>query len=677
MGEHALLHTVILLVMAVVTVAISRRFHFPPILSYIIVGIIVGPYSLGWIENEENIHFLAEFGIVFLLFSIGLEFSLNQMWAMRKLVFGLGAFQVGITAIIFYFIVTWLGMDTKAAIVIGAAFALSSTAIVIKQLIEQSELQTRHGKATVGILIFQDLMAIPLLILIPSLGKATGDGQLAQELFFALINGLIVGVVIFIVGRYLLRPLFHEVAAAKSAELFTLAVLTVVLSAAAFTEEMGISMTLGAFIAGIMLGETEYKHQIEADIRPFQDILLGLFFVTIGMMISPDIVFNNLGQILLLSALIFSVKLSTIFIIVRVFQNPSGVSLRTALSLAQVGEFGLVLMSLAFSDQLLPKDFGQLLLTAAVISMMYTPFLIKFNGAITKRIIGRSYLKNIDEQAAGIEHQTHFTKNHVVILGFGRVGQTVAKFLEKNALPYVALDLDIHRVKEAQESGEPVFFGDSANPAILKAAHLQNAKSAIITFNDYHAALKALNTIKQIAPNLPVLVRTTDDTHLDELLQKGATEVIPETFESSIMLASHLLIMLGVPPSKVLQEARQVRQNRYSLLDSYYAGIGETAEAQHHQIMKNIITPVSIEASNPLIGQTLSDIPFSDYNVQLKAITHNGIRGENPSENTIIHSEDKLIIKGTPQNIAQLEKAIHKGKFQSEKHKSTSKNSLI
>lgn len=670
MDEHALFHSVILLATAVVTVAISRRLHFSPILSYIIVGIIVGPYSFGWIESEENIHFLAEFGIVFLLFSIGLEFSVTQMWAMRKLVFGLGAFQVSITAVLFYFMATWLGLDAKAAIVIGAAFALSSTAIVIKQLIEQSELQTRHGKAAVGILIFQDLMAIPLLILIPSLGGASSDDQLIQELLHAFFNGIIVIGVMFIVGRYLLRPLFHEVAAAKSAELFTLAVLTVVLGAASFTEEMGISMTLGAFIAGIMLGETEYRHQIEADIRPFQDVLLGLFFVTIGMMISPELIFNNLSQILLLTLMIIAVKISAIFAILQLFQKPSGVSLRTALSLAQVGEFGLVLMSLAFNDQLLPQEFGQILLTAAVLSMMITPFLIKFNGRITKLVIGRSYLKNIDEQAAAIEHQTHFTKNHVVILGFGRVGQTVAKFLEKNAIPYIALDLDIQRIKEAQESGEPVFFGDSANPTILKAAHIQHAKNAIITFDDYHTALKSLRSIKQVAPCLPVLVRTSDDSHLNELLKEGATEVIPETFESSIMLASHLLIMLGVPPSKVLREAREVRQNRYSLLDSYYAGEGETAEAQHHQVMKNIISPVTIESSNPLVGQTIGDIPFSDYDVQLKAVKHNGIRGENPDDSTLIHSEDKLILKGTPNNIARLEKAIHKGKFSQVKDKS-------
>ena len=668
MGEHTLLHSVILLATAVVTVAIARRLHFPPILSYILVGVLVGPYSFGWIQNEENIHFLAEFGIVFLLFAIGLEFSIAQMWAMRKLVFGLGAFQVGITAITFYWIATWLGLEAKAAIVIGSAFALSSTAIVIKQLVEQSELQSRHGKAAVGILLFQDLMAIPLLILIPSLSGTSNDTQILQDLLHAFINGLIVISILFVVGRYLLRPLFHEVAAAKSAELFTLAVLTVILGAAAFTEEMGISMTLGAFIAGIMLGETEYRHQIEADIRPFQDVLLGLFFVTIGMMISPEIIFNHLIQILLLTFLIISVKIGLIFLLMRLLQKSSGVSLRTALALGQVGEFGLVLMSLAFNDQLLPQPLGQVLLTSAVLSMMVAPFLIKYNGRITKALFGRSYLKNFEEQAAAIEHQTHFFKNHVVILGFGRVGQTVAKFLEKNSIPYVALDLDIQRVKEAQEAGEPAFFGDSANPILLKAAHIQDAKNAIITFDDYHTALKSLRSIKQVAPNLPVLVRTSDDTHLEELLKEGATEVIPETFESSIMLTSHLLIMLGVPPSKVLRETREVRKNRYSLLDGFYPGEGETAETEKHQVMKNIITPFNIEADNPMVGQTVGDIPFEAYDVQLKAVKHHGIRGENPAASTEIHADDKLILKGTPKDIARLEKAILKGKFKRPLH---------
>lgn len=660
MNDHILLHSVILLSMAVVTVAIARRVHFPPILSYIIVGILVGPYGLGWIQSEENIHFLAEFGIVFLLFSLGLEFSVSQMIAMRKLVFGLGAFQVGITAVLFYFIATALGMDSRSAIVIGSAFALSSTAIVIKQLIEQSELQTRHGKAALGILIFQDLMAIPLLILIPSLGQSSGDEQLITELLKALGNGLIVIVVMLLAGRLLLRPLFHEVASAKSAELFTLAVLTVVLGAAAFTEELGISMTLGAFIAGVMLGETEYRHQIEADIRPFQDVLLGLFFVTVGMMISPQLIFDHFWAILGMTIMIVALKFTTIFSVLKLFKKSSDVALRTALSLAQVGEFGLVVMTLAFSFNLLPEALGQQLLTAAVLSMMISPFLIKFNGQIAKRLTASAYQENVETLVENIESQSHFLKDHVIICGFGRVGQTVAKFLSKNAIPYIALDLDIQRVKEAQDAGEPVFFGDCANPTLLKAAHIHQAKSAIITFDDFHTSLKTLRAIKNLDSKLPTLVRTRDDAHLDEFIENGATEVVPETFEASIMLASHLLLMLGVSPSKVLKESRQARQDRYKLLEDYYPGEGGTAEAQKHQVMNAIIHPITLEQDNAYIGQTVADLPLSEYDVELKAVNRGGVRGDEPEDGTMLREEDKLVVKGSPENIAKLEKHIQK-----------------
>ncbi|MBD3611678.1 MAG: cation:proton antiporter, partial [Hydrogenovibrio crunogenus] len=351
MFDHILLNIVFLLVITVGLVSISRRFHLPPILNYILVGIIVGPFGFGLIESEKSISFLAEFGIVFLLFSIGLEFSLTQMMSMRKMVFGYGGLQVLLTGAFVYLTCQMFGLDIETSIVVASAFALSSTAIVIKQLTEQSEIQTRHGRAAVGVLIFQDLMAIPLLILIPALGTASGD-SLSSELGIAFLKGGIVVVVMLFAGRYLLRPLFHEVASSKSQELFTLTVLTVVLSAAAFTEEMDISMTLGAFLAGMMLGETEYRHQIEADIRPFQDILLGLFFITVGMMISPAVLQSDFFIIITITFSIMLIKAVVIFGIMKTFKKPEGVSIRAAVSLAQVGEFGLVLITLALSFEL-------------------------------------------------------------------------------------------------------------------------------------------------------------------------------------------------------------------------------------------------------------------------------------------------------------------------------------
>ncbi|PLA74334.1 potassium transporter [Hydrogenovibrio sp. SC-1] len=659
MFDHILLNIVFLLLITVGLVSISRRIHLPPILNYILVGIIVGPFGFAIIQSEQSISFLAEFGVVFLLFAIGLEFSLTQMIAMRRIVFGFGSFQVFVTGLLVFLVAYLFGLSIESGIVIASAFALSSTAIVIKQLTEQSEIQTRHGRSTVGILIFQDIMAIPLLILIPALGSATGN-SLASELGLAFFKGAIVVVVMLFAGRYLLRPLFNEVATSKSQELFTLTVLTVVLSAAAFTEEMGISMTLGAFLAGMMLGETEYRHQIEADIRPFQDILLGLFFITVGMMISPELIGQHFVMIIAIAIGIMLLKALVIFFVMRAFKKAEGISLRTAISLSQVGEFGLVLLTLALSYKVLEEQLGQILLTAAVISMMFTPVLIKFNGRIASRLCSKSYQNNFSEMENVIQEDSKHLSNHVVLFGFGRVGQTTAKFLEQAHVPFVALDMDIKRVREAQQSGEPVYFGDSAKHSIIKATNIEQAKVAMITFHDYHASIKTLRSLHDIALNIPVLVRSLDDTHINELTQAGATEVVPDTFESSIMLASHLLLMVGKPPSQVLKQTRMAREGRYHLLNGFYPGESDHIPFEHAQLGE-VIQPIHIHEDANAIGKRLSELPAVDLKITIKSIKRGSVRGDDPDPGTRLRFEDVLIVQGLPENISKLEYSINRG----------------
>lgn len=660
MFDHILLNIVFLLIITVALVSLSRRLHVPPILNYIIVGIIVGPFGFGIIQSEASINFLAEFGIVFLLFAIGLEFSLTQMMSMRKVVFGFGGLQVFLTGLVVFAVSLLFEFSFETSLVIASAFALSSTAIVIKQLTEQSEIQTRHGRATVGILIFQDIMAIPLLILIPALGTASGE-SLPAELGMAFLKGAIVVVVMLFAGRYLLRPLFHEVASSKSQELFTLTVLTVVLTAAAFTEEMGISMTLGAFLAGMMLGETEYRHQIEADIRPFQDILLGLFFITVGMMIAPSLIQEHFFSILVITLGIMALKAMVIFVIMKTFKRPDGVSVRTAVSLSQVGEFGLVLMTLALSYEVLPSELGQLLLTSAVLSMMATPFMIKFNGKIAKWLCRESYGSNLTEIENVIKEESKFLSDHVVLLGFGRVGQTTAKFLEQAHVPFVALDMDIKRVQEAQQSGEPVYFGDSGKESIVKATNLSKAKVAIITFHDHHAAMKTLRTLTNVAPHVPVLVRTQDDAHLNELTRAGATEVVPDTFESSIMLASHLLLMIGHPPSQVIKQTRAARADRYGLLNGLYVGESDHVTFDQSQIGQ-VIQPFAINESAFAVGKQLKDLDTESIDVLIKSVKRGKVRGDDPDPTTRIRIDDVLIVQGTPENLDKFEHYVNTGK---------------
>ncbi|MBN2647523.1 MAG: cation:proton antiporter [Thiotrichales bacterium] len=658
--ENLLFHAVVLLAIAVVTVAVSRRLSFPPILGYIIVGMIVGPFGFSLIEQEENIALLAELGIVFLLFAIGLEFSISQMMAMRRLVFGMGTAQVFATALVVYLLAQLGGLDVNTSIVIAGAFALSSTAIVIKQLVEQSEIQSRHGRSILGVLIFQDIIAIPLLILIPTLAMSQAEeGALASAMTIAFLKGILVVVIMHLIGRHLLRPLFHEVACAKSQELFTLTVLTVALGAAAFTEEMGLSMTLGAFLAGMMLSETQYRHQIESDIRPFQDILLGLFFVTVGMLISIEILFANFFIVLALTGAIIAVKGVTLYWVARLFRKEPGVSARISLSLAQVGEFGLVLMTLAFTYKLLPEQEGNILLTAAVMSMAVAPFMVKFNGHIAKFLHKSSYSQNHDAISDTIaEHNRHLS-DHIILCGFGRVGQTVARFLHHSNERFTALDMDIKRVNEARLAGESVYYGDASKESILKAAGLDRAKIIMITFSDYPSTIKILHSIRHLDSQIPILVRTLDDAHVNEFLAAGATEVIPDIFESSIMLASHLLLMIGQPPSKVLRETRLARRDRYRLLESFYPGIDD--DPTSHQLMKGIIHSVPLHEEDFAIGKRLQEIPWSEWEVKVDAIKRSGVRGENPDFATELLLEDHLVLSGLPEAIKRAENYLRKG----------------
>lgn len=661
--EGIFVAVVLLLGLSVITVSIARRLHFPPILSYILVGALVGPGGLGLIQNEENIHFLAEFGIVFLLFAIGLEFSLAQMNAMRNLVFGLGALQVFITAAVFYLFGWLAGLSNETNIVIASAFALSSTAIVIKQLTEQGEIQSRHGRSAVGILIFQDIMAIPLLILIPALALSQGDGgSLGSALGLSFLKGLLVAVLMFLLGRYVLRPLFHEVASAKSTELFMLTVLFVALGSALVTEEIGLSLTLGAFLAGMMLGETEYRHQIEADIRPFQDVLLGLFFITVGMMIAPLLIWQNFFAVFGIALGIIIIKFAVIYAIMRFgLKKIDGVSVRTAVSLAQVGEFGLVLMTLAFTYKLLAEDLGQIFLSAAVISMMAAPLLVKFNGRVAKLFCRDSYSAAHKEIEQAIEQDTEYLKDHVILCGFGRVGQTTARFLRKTNQPFVALDLDIMRIKEAQLAGENVYYGDASKGSILQTCKIDKAKAIVITHHDVHLALKTLSAIRALRQDIAVLVRTQDDSHLQALLDAGATEVVPDIFESSIMLSSHLLLMLGYPPSQVLRETRKARQDRYSLLAHLY--VGETdAGSGKSMVHGGIIHAVTLDEQAYAVGKRLKELPFAENNVYVDAVKRGSVRGDNPDDNTRLRADDTVIISGLPEAVERMDHILKQGR---------------
>lgn len=637
----------ILLLVAVGAVALFRRLKLPPIIAYLFIGVALGPSGLGVIEDTEDTRFIAEFGVVFMLFSIGLEFSLPQLFAMKGAVFGLGGLQVVITAAASTWLAMYLGVPIEGAIVIGGIMAMSSTAIVTKQLSEQLEQHSRHGRQAIGILLFQDLAVVPFLALIPIL--SSGGDSMMLTLGITLLKAAVVLVAVLGLGYWLMRPLFHEIARAQSAELFTLAVLLVTLASAWTTHSAGLSFALGAFLAGMMLSETEYRHQIEADIRPFRDVLLGLFFITVGMLFNIHSLPEIWHWVVLVTVGLVLFKFVLVYLLAYGFGSIPGVAVRTAVVVAQGGEFGFALISLAMNQGLLENAVGQVMLVSVIFSMTLAPLLIYFNGSIAKFVCSASYSSNRAQLVTDIANSTRDMRDHVIICGYGRIGQNISRFLEKENIAYIAMDLDPNRVREARTAGDMVNYGDSTRIEILQAAGIERARLLVVTYDNLHATDRILGHVALVHPNLPVLVRTSDDRHLEKLQQAGATEVVPETLEASLMLASHMLLLLNIPANRVNQLIQEARGNRYQLLRGFF--IGEEDEYKHEEQGRKHLASVLLSKNAFAIGKTLGELQLEQQEVMVNAVRRSGIRGAQPTADTSFREGDVLVLYGTPDAI--------------------------
>ncbi|APV38361.1 sodium:proton antiporter [Pseudomonas frederiksbergensis] len=558
----------IILASSLVVIALFQRLRLPPVLGYLCVGLVIGPTAFNWVNDSEELPDLAEFGVVFLLFSLGLEFSLSKILVLRRVVFGLGSLQVLCSGMLLGGLLMLLGMPITPALLLGAGLSLSSTAIVSKELSSLGEIFSSHGQNAIAVLLFQDVMAVLLLTLVPVF-----SGSSDQAWYWALPLTLGKTVVLFVglllVSRWLLPRLFHEVAAARSPELFVLLALVIVLLTAWLTHLLGLSPALGAFLAGMLLGESHYRHQIEADIRPFRDILLGLFFVSIGMLIDLQLFASHGLLILGLTLGLLLLKGSVVALLVKWRGSDGETAWRSGLALAQGGEFCFALMAQMQQNKLMPADFGGLLLAATFCSMLVTPLLLRAAPHIATRLHRKpneeAKLEEINALNAGLH-------NHVVICGYGRVGQSIGRALRNAQQPYIALDTDPVRVHEAAMDETCVHYGDSSRGELLVAIGLSRARLLVIAVDQTDIALLILKEARQLNASVPILVRTRDDSQLAELKAAGASEVVPELLESSLMLASHALIMLGLPAHQVQERADQIRHDRYRLLHGFYPG---------------------------------------------------------------------------------------------------------
>ncbi|WP_429513095.1 cation:proton antiporter [Pseudomonas sp. BT76 TE3572] len=553
---------------SLVVIALFQHLRLPPVLGYLCVGLIVGPTAFNWVNESEELPDLAELGVVFLLFSLGLEFSLSKMLALRRVVFGLGSLQVLCSGILLGGLLMLLGMPITPALLLGAGLSLSSTAIVSKELSSLGEIFSSHGQNAIAVLLFQDVVAVLLLTLVPVFA-----GSSDQAWYWALPLTLGKTVVLFVglllASRWLLPRLFHEVAAARSPELFVLLALVIVLLTAWLTHLLGLSPALGAFLAGMLLGESHYRHQIEADIRPFRDILLGLFFVSIGMLIDLQLFASHGLLILGLTLGLLVLKGSVVALLVKWRGSDGETAWRSGLALAQGGEFCFALMALMQQNKLMPADLGGLLLAATFCSMLVTPLLLRAAPHIATRLHRKPNEEAKLEEISALNAGLH---NHVVICGYGRVGQSIGRALRNAQQPYIALDSDPVRVHEAALGETCVHYGDSRRGELLVAVGLQRARLLVIAVDQTDVALLILKEARQLNATVPILVRTRDDSQLAELKAAGASEVVPELLESSLMLASHALIMLGLPAHQVQERADQIRHDRYRLLHGFYPG---------------------------------------------------------------------------------------------------------
>lgn len=558
---------VLLLAAAVVMVGVFRSLNLPPVLAYLVVGAVGGPHALNLMHESAGARHLAEFGVVFLMFSIGLEFSLGRLMAMKRIVFGLGLVQVLASILLFTLAGRLLGLGWIAAFALGSTLATSSTAILSKLLADRMDLERPHGREVIGVLLFQDIAVVPLLILLPALSRP------AEEMVFTL--GLAAVKVVFLLslvlvfGQRLMRWWFTQVARRRSGELFMLNVLLITLGLAWVSELVGLSLALGAFLAGMLISETEYRYQVEEDIKPFRDVLLGLFFVTVGMLLDVMEIVGNLPAVLGLLAVMLVAKFGIVFVASRVFGSPAGTAMRSALWLCAGGEFGFVLLSQVLDLNLMPYALSQATVAALVLSMLLAPLIVQVSDTLVMRFVASEWLLRSMELTR-VAAQSLNTEKHILICGYGRSGQYMAHFLEQENVSYVALDLDPERVREAAAAGDTVVYGDAARRETLVAAGIMRASALVVSFDEVEAALRVIHHAHALRPGLPVVVRASDDADIEKLAQAGAAEVVPEALEASIMLASHALALTGVPISRVVRRIREVRNQRYALMRGFF-----------------------------------------------------------------------------------------------------------
>jgi monovalent cation:H+ antiporter-2, CPA2 family len=641
----------ILLVTSIPIVFISNRLRLPVIVAFMITGILIGPYGLALINDVSAVEALAEIGVVLLLFAIGLEFSLRRILEMKRMVFGGGGLQVTITALLVTMLVYGFGRGLGQAIFFGFLLALSSTAIVLKSYMDRAELDSPHGKAGVGILLFQDLCVVPMMLLVPVLsGK---EGSSAAKIFLTLASAFAAIAVIILTARKIIPYLLHHIVRLRSSEAFIIFIVLTSLGTSWLTAQFGLSLALGAFIAGLVLSESEYSHQIVADILPFRDVFNSVFFISIGMLLSVGFLITNLGTVAAWVAGLIIGKAIIVVLAVRLLGNSLRVSVITAMGLAQVGEFSFILAKVGIPQGLLTDNDYQTFLAAAIISMIATPFLIKAAPLIGYRI--QSWLSPdsvLEPTMTGYNPGEEKLKGHIIIVGYGLNGRNLSKVLRRVKIPYAILDLNAETVRRAAVTeGEPITYGDATRKEVLHRLNLESARIIVLAISDPIATRRTLALAREMNPDIHIIVRTRYMAELPDLYKLGADQVIPEEFETSIEIFSRVLREYGVARNIIHREVEDIRREGYQMLRGpeqpmlEMSAIGEALGAASTETL-------FIDRNSPAIGRTLGELDLrKQTGATVITAIHDGNTEINPGPDFKLAAEDILVLLGSPEQI--------------------------
>ncbi|QQS47065.1 MAG: cation:proton antiporter [Acidobacteriota bacterium] len=651
--EQPFFKDLLILLLASIPIAfISHRLRLPAIVGFMLTGILIGPSALGLIDDAHAIEMMAEIGVALLLFTIGLEFSLKNLMSMKRLVLGAGGGQVVITTLLVLGLMKLTGRPTGQDLFYGFLLALSSTAIVLKSYADRLEIDTMHGRAGIGILLFQDLCIVPMMLLIPILSGQQGATPASIALTLGKAAAVIVGIIF--AARTVVPFLLYHVVQLRSSEVFIIFVVLVSLGTAWLTSHFGLSMALGAFLAGLVLSESEYSHQIVSDILPFRDVFNSIFFISIGMLLSLTVLTQNLAVVLAWLAGIILIKMLIVTIVVRLLGYSMRISITVGIGLAQVGEFSFILAKLGNDQALIGQMDYQIFLAASILSMIATPFLIKAAPAIGQWVQSRLETEQAadeEEKAASAEKLS----NHVIVVGYGMNGRNLSKVLHRVGIPYLVLELNPETVRRYQTAGVPIYFGDAGRQQVLHHFGVSRAVIMVLAISDPLTTRRAVALARELNPDLHIIVRTRYMSEVTDLFDLGASEVIPEEFETGIEIFSRVLKQYGVSRNVIENEVLEIRKEGYEMLRSTSLPVVEPGRLTEAFASSNADT-VYVRHGSPSVGKTLKDLDLRHVTgVTVTAVVRNGVMDINPGSDFRLEAEDILVLIG---NTDCVEKAM-------------------